>query len=50
MSNSDVRSTARSAFGQNRELIDLQCNNLDLRLAPLSSAWAAETGLCLATT
>jgi hypothetical protein len=45
MSNADVRSTAGSAFGQNRELIDLRSNNLDLRLAPLPSACAAETGL-----
>ena len=39
MSNSDVRNTARSAFGRNRELIDLQCHNLVLRLAPLPGAW-----------
>jgi hypothetical protein len=50
MSSADIRSTAGSAFGQNRELIDLESNNLDLRLAPLPGAWAARTGLCRATT
>jgi len=50
MFKADVRSAAGSAFGQNRELIDLQSNDPDLRLGALPSSWAGITGSCRATT